>query len=444
MRIELPYLNKTFPLEFLDEYLLAVAEPNEFKAAGTTEEMLAEALARPFAPGSSTAEENNKTAGGNTSGHTWRSLEEFLRGGTRVLIIVNDATRPTPTAVILEGLLPALEEAGLTVENLTILVATGAHRAPTEEEFRQILGGLYNTLRERCVHHDARKSADMIKLGTTRNGTPIELNKLLFKADRIIATGSVEPHYFAGFTGGRKAFLPGIASYKTIEANHKQALSSAARSLALEGNPVHEDMMDALPLIKAPVFSVMTVLDKDQGVAAVTAGDLLASFYAAVEIARQIFCVSIPSKADIVVSVAKFPMDIDLYQSQKAIDNGAIALKDGGELILVSSCRDGIGDEAYAQLLTRASSPEDAIERIKAGYKLGYHKAAKMAAVSSRAAVTAVTELQTEWLAGMFIESAASPQKALNKALERAKVQGITKPAILILPDGCVTVPAVG
>jgi nickel-dependent lactate racemase len=283
----------------------------------------------------------------------------------------------------------------------------------------------------------------MVNLGSTRNGTPIELNKRLFEADRIIATGSVEPHYFAGFTGGRKAFLPGIASYRTIQANHKQALSPAAHSLALEGNPVHEDMMDALPLIKAPVFSVMTVLDKEQGLAAVSAGDLLASFYAAVETARQIFCVSIPAKADIVVSVAKFPMDIDLYQSQKAIDNGAVALKDGGALILVSSCRDGIGDEAYAGLLAQASSPADAIERIRAGYKLGYHKAAKMAAVSGRATVMAVTELQAERLAGMFIESAASPQHALNKALEKAKARGIAAPKILILPDGCVTVPEV-
>jgi nickel-dependent lactate racemase len=429
MRIELPYLDKTFPLEFPDEFLLAVAEPNEFKAAGTPEEMLAEALARPC---------------GNIPGQSWQSLEEFLGGGTRVLIIVNDATRPTPTAVILGGLLPVLERAGPGVENLTILAATGAHRGPTEEEYRQILGGFYGRLRERCVHHDARNGGDMINLGTTRNGTPIELNKRLFEADRIIATGSVEPHYFAGFTGGRKAFLPGIASYKTIEANHKQALSPAARSLALEGNPVHEDMMDALPLIKAPVFSVMTVLDKEQGVAAVTAGDLMASFYTAVKTARQIFCVSVPSPADIVVSVAKFPMDIDLYQSQKAIDNGAAALKDGGVLILVSSCRDGIGDEAYAKLLAQAVSPKDAIERIRAGYRLGYHKAAKMAAVSGRASVMAVTELPAERLAAMFIESAVSPQKALDKALERAKARGIAKPGILILPDGCVTVPAVG
>jgi nickel-dependent lactate racemase len=251
----------------------------------------------------------------------------------------------------------------------------------------------------------------------------------------------VEPHYFAGFTGGRKAFLPGIAAYRTIEANHKLALSPAARSLALEGNPVHEDMMDALPLIKAPIFSFMTVLDKEQGVAAATAGDLMDSFYAAVEIARKIFCVALPEKADIVVSVAKFPMDIDLYQSQKAIDNAAIALKDGGTLILVSSCRDGIGDEAYAALLASAKSPADALERIRRGYKLGYHKAAKMAAVSARAVVKAVTELPAERLASMFIQAAPSPQAALDEALTKAKARGIAVPRILILPDGCVTVP---
>jgi nickel-dependent lactate racemase len=202
-------------------------------------------------------------------------------------------------------------------------------------------------------------------------------------------------------------------------------------------------MMDALPLIKAPIFSVMTVLDKEQAMAAVTVGDLMASFYKAVEIARNIFCVSIPAPADIVVSIAKFPMDIDLYQSQKAIDNGSATLKDGGTLILVSSCRDGIGDEAYAKLLAESSSPSDAIERIRAGYKLGYHKAAKMAEVSGRATVTAVSELSEERLKSMFIEKAPSPQAALDKALAAAQAKGNPCPKILILPDGCVTVPDV-
>ncbi|MDR2185080.1 MAG: nickel-dependent lactate racemase [Treponema sp.] len=438
MKIAIPYLDRTLPLEFPDENLLAVAEPNEFSSGGSPEEILAEALAKPWGPGTCTARGSVPAAPGGKSG---QGLAEFLAGGRRVLIIINDATRPTPTEAVLGALLPVIERSGIETEGLTLLVATGAHRAPAEEEYRQILGGFYDKLRSRCVHHDARKDEDMADLGSTRNGTPILLNKRLFEADRIIATGSVEPHYFAGFTGGRKAFLPGIAAYKTIQANHKQALSPQSRSLALEGNPVHEDMMDALPLIKAPVFSVMTVLDKEQRTAAAAAGDLMASFYAAVESARRIFCVPVPAMADIVVSVAKFPMDIDLYQSQKAIDNGAAALKDGGTLILVSSCRDGIGDEAYAKLLAQASSPADAIERIRAGYKLGFHKAAKMAAVSGRAVVKAVTELPPEQLKSMFIGSAPSPQAALDEALMSARAGGAAVPKILILPDGCVTVP---
>jgi nickel-dependent lactate racemase len=424
-------LDRTFALEFPDENLLAVAEPNDVRAQGSPGDILAEALARPY-------------AAGDQGGPNGRSLHEFLRGGSRVLIIVNDATRHTPTAAMLAALEPALERLG--AENrgpvaLTLLTATGAHRKPTEDEYRQILGPLYGRLRPCCVHHDARKEEDMARLGITRNGTPILLNKRIFEADRIIVTGSVEPHYFGGFTGGRKAFLPGIAAFRTIEANHKQALSPRARSLALEGNPVHEDMMDALPLITVPVFSFMTVLDKEQQVAAASAGDILASFYAAVETARRIFCVSVPAKADVVVSTAKFPMDIDLYQSQKAIDNGALALKDGGTLILVSSCRDGIGDEAYARLLAQAASPAEALERIRAGYKLGYHKAAKMAEVSCRATVKAVAELTRERLASMFIEKAPSPQEALEGALQSARDRGVPCPKVLILPDGCVTVP---
>ncbi|MFA6505873.1 MAG: nickel-dependent lactate racemase [Treponemataceae bacterium] len=425
MRIDIPYLDRQLPLEVSAENLLAVAEPNDTEIVGTPLDILKAAVASPY----------------GASGRAGESLDSFLAGARSVLIIVNDATRPTPTVAMLDLLVPVLAAQGIGAAGIVVLVATGAHRGPTETEYRQILGTHYDLLRLRALAHDARAEADMIDLGKTRNGTPIVLNKRLFDSDRIIATGSVEPHYFAGFTGGRKAFLPGVAAFRTIEANHKLALSPNAHSLALEGNPVHEDMMDALPLIKAPVFALMTVLDKDQKVAAATAGDLLGSFYAAVEVARRVFCVPVPAKADIVVSVAKFPMDIDLYQSQKAIDNGAVALKDGGVLILVSSCRDGIGDEAYANLLAAAASPSNAIERIRAGYKLGYHKAAKMAEVSARAHVVAKTELPAERLRSMFIEPIGSVQDAVDAAIEAAKGRGVQKPKVLILSDGCVTVP---
>jgi nickel-dependent lactate racemase len=423
MKIKIPYLNKFFPLEFPEENLLSLAKPNEYCSELSVEDMIADALDNPC--GADKREHN---------------LADFLKEGKKLLIIINDATRPTPTEAILTGILPVIEKAPLD-SDFTLIVATGAHRAPTEDEYRQILGFHYQKLRSRCVYHNARADKEMVNIGITKNGTPILLNKILFEADRIVVTGSVEPHYFAGFTGGRKAFLPGIASYKTIEANHKLAMSPKARALALEGNPVHDDMMDTLPLIKTPVFSIMAVLDKEQGIAAVSAGDLMASFYQAVEVAKKIFCVAIPSKADIVVSIAKFPMDIDLYQSQKAIDNGAIALKDNGFLILVSSCRDGIGDEAYANLLAQASTPADAIEKIYASYKLGYHKAAKMAEISGRATIVAVSELSRERLKRMFIEKTDSPQEALDAAIIALKSRGIELPKILVLPDGCVTVP---
>ena len=433
--ISIPYLNKKSHLEIPEKNLLAVVEPNEFAASGTTEEMVAGALSKPY--GQQGQGKLYETVGAG------KSLAEFLAGGKRLLVIINDATRPTPTEAILSGIIPVIEKAGYNEAALLLLVATGAHRAPTDEEYRQILGKHYGKLRGCCVSHNARVDADMVDIGTTRNGTPIVLNKRLFEADRIIITGSVEPHYFAGFTGGRKAFLPGIAAYKSIEANHRLALSPRAKSLALEGNPVHEDMMDVIPLLKMPVFSVMTVLDKEQGVAEVTSGDLMASFYAAVEASRKIFCVTVKEKVDIVLSVAKFPMDIDLYQSQKAIDNGALALKDGGALILVSSCRDGIGDEAYAKLLADSSSPAEAIDRISAGYRLGYHKAMKIAEVSARVKITAVCEIGEERLKSMFIGKAPTPQEALDKAIAEAEAKGIDVPKVLVLTDGCVTVPVV-
>ena len=162
--------------------------------------------------------------------------------------------------------------------------------------------------------------------------------------------------------------------------------------------------MDALPHIKAPIYSLMTVLNKEQEVVAATGGDLIASFEEAVEVATGVFCVEIPQRGDVVVSVAKFPMDINLYQAQKAIDNGALAVKDGGTLILVASCREGIGGEEFARLLSSSSSPDDALSTIQGTYKLGYHKAAKMAAVSKRITVMALTDLDDATIRSLFLE----------------------------------------
>ncbi|MDR2133981.1 MAG: nickel-dependent lactate racemase [Treponema sp.] len=430
MKLAIPYPGKNFSLEIPGENLLCVAGPNDAESAGDEEGILTRALGAAVTP----------AARGDSSGGK-NNLGQFLEGGRKVLVIINDATRPTPTAAMLKAMSPVFKAAGIEPRRLTILVATGAHRAPSEEEYRQILGESYQCFRSRCVAHDSRNADEMVLSGFTRRGTPVILNRRIPDADRIVVTGSVEPHYFAGFTGGAKAFLPGVAAYESVKTNHGRALSPGARALALEGNPVREDMDDAAGFIRTPVFSLMTVLDKGQKTAAAFSGDLMTSFREAAELSKKIFCVSVPEKADIVVSVAKHPMDIDLYQSQKAIDNGALALRDGGTLILVASCRDGLGDKTYAGLLASASSPAEALEKIRREYKLGYHKAAKMAMVSGRARITAVTELPAAELERMFIGSAPSPQAALDEALKRAKDRGAGVPKVLVLPDGCVTVP---
>jgi len=365
------------------------------------------------------------------------SYDKFVKNADRLLVIVNDATRPTPTSKILNYLLPVLS----SHPDVKFLVATGAHRAPTEEEYEFIFGDTYNVFRKRIYSHDARKDEDMTYLGNSKNGTEMYINKLVPKYHNILVIGSVEPHYFAGYTGGRKSFLPGVASYKTIEMNHKLALSDNACSLALDGNPVNEDMIDAMNVLKdLNVFSIQTILTGDHKLYAVTAGDLIKSFDAAIKYANQVFCVPLKEKGNIVITVAPYPMDIDLYQSQKALDNGKLALEDDGIIILISKCRDGIGEATFLELLSKASSPKAVFDVIDSEYKLGYHKAAKMAQIGIRAEMWAVSDLDDDTIKKAMLKPYKTIQKALDEAIKLTKSNG-KKPKIIIMPAGSLTVP---
>lgn len=365
------------------------------------------------------------------------TFDKFATPDKSLLVIVNDGTRPTPTARIIKAVASVLT----THPDVKFIIATGAHRAPTQEEFDFIFGEYYQEFRDRIFSHDARKSEDMVYLGTSTNGTEMYVNKMLTEADNILVIGSVEPHYFGGYTGGRKSFLPGVASFETIQQNHKLALSNRARSLALDGNPVHEDMVDALQNLKdMNVFSIQTVLTGDHKIFDVTAGDLHESFYAAIESANSIFCVPLEERADIVITVAPYPMDVDLYQSQKAIDNGKFALRNNGVLIFVSRCSDGIGGKTFFNLLSCASTPQDVLYAINRDYKLGYHKAAKLAQIGVWARMMGVTELDDDLLKAVMIEPKVDIQTAVDEAVSHSKAQG-KDPKIILLPAGSLTIP---
>ncbi|MDY0386149.1 MAG: nickel-dependent lactate racemase [Methanolobus sp.] len=365
------------------------------------------------------------------------SLGNFIKKSDRILILVNDATRPTPTAKVLMEMRDALRNHS----DVKFLVATGAHRGPTEDEFRYIFGEIYDEFKDRIFVHDARRDEDMEYLGVSSNGTEMYLNKMVNESKNIIVVGSVEPHYFAGYTGGRKAFLPGVASYKTIEMNHKHALSDAAQPLAIKGNPVAEDMEDAMKVLKdLNVFSIQTVLTADHGLYAMISGDLFESFAIAVEKANEVFCSKCTRKGNIVLSAAPYPMDIDLYQSQKALENGKLALEEGGVIILVSKCRDGVGDDTFLNLLCSANTCEDVMCKIDQGYKLGYHKAAKMAQIGVYAEMWAISDLHHDTIKMAKLEPCMDIQETFDRAIKKIEEQG-KEPYAVILPQGSLTVP---
>jgi nickel-dependent lactate racemase len=413
MEIPIPYGQERVSIQVPDENVLGVIYPNRVDT-GPERETLLGALEHP-------AESP--------------SFLEFLDDARDVLFVVNDGTRPTPTAKVLEILYDRIR--GI---DSRFIVATGAHRAPTDGEFRFIFGPLYNEFRNRIHVHDSRNSSGMVHVGASRNGTEMYVNRLALEAHKLVVIGSVEPHYIAGYTGGRKFFLPGIASYGAIEQNHGRAVRPVAKALTLAGNPVHEDMIDALRAIRdKQVFSIQLVLDRDRRIYSATAGNIHASFGTAIERANEVFCADVREKADIVVSVATYPMDVDLYQSQKALDNGKLALHEGGILILVGKCCTGVGGRTFFELLAGSRTPQEALKRIERGYALGYHKAAKMAEIALWAEMWAVTDLRDADAESVFMRPFSNIQGAIDRALE-VKGRGAK---ILFLMDGSLTVPMI-
>jgi len=412
MRIEVPYASGVEVVEVPDKNLGEIIYPKDIHTPDKTSIVL-EAINKPLKS---------------------KPLREFIQGGHEILVIVNDATRPTPSGKIIGVLHEHLQG-----RNVKYLVATGMHRAPTPEEYRFIFGDIYESVKANVYAHDAMNSPT-VTLGTSKNGTVLKLNKMVDDADRIIVISSVEPHYFAGYTGGRKSFLPGVSAYETIEQNHKLALSIDAQALRLEGNPVNEDMEDAMrALSNKHIFSIMVVLNKHHGTCACFAGDLRESFRRATRKADDVFVINIRRKSEIVVAVTAFPYDIDLYQSQKALDNAKYAVKDGGAIILVSACRDGVGPPTFLNLLGCATTPTEVLEIIHHGYKLGYHKAAKMAEIGSKCRMMAVTKLQPDISRKAHLE----PVKSLQEALDRA-IRDLGESAkVTFIMDAVITVPRV-
>lgn len=359
-------------------------------------------------------------------------LASFVSKRRRLLVVINDHTRPTPTSDVLRNL-------DLKEKEVTTIVACGAHRAPSQRELNELLGGPRPPYGGEVAVHDSRDPSQLKLIGRTSRGTELSFNKRLFDTDGIIVIGSVEPHYYAGFTGGRKFLLPALAGFRSIEMNHSLALDDRSTILRLEGNPVHEDFMEALDMFHRydDIFSIQLVLNRDHQVGSAQSGHIVHSFTSAVESAKQIYVAPVGAKADIIIAVARPPMDLDLYQAHKAIENVKLALKDQGVVILVSPCRDGIGPRGFYDLL---ASGGDVFANIRKRYRLGYHKAAKLVQLSKQAKLFAVTDLQPRILRHISI----APHKDVQSAVDEATRLKGKESRILVVLDGCLTVPLPG
>ena len=276
-----------------------------------------------------------------------------FRPGEKVVVVTSDITRYTGSEIYLPLLVDRLNRRGIPDCDIEILIALGIHRKQTEHEHQRILGPLYG--RVRVSDHDCDDRDQLTPIGTTSNGIRVSINRKAAEADHLILTGTIGFHYFAGFGGGRKSVLPGIASRQACMASHFTVLNRAAGSGKnpfavtgnLEGNPVHHAMVEGCALAK-PAFILNTVLSSDKWIIAAYAGDWREAHEAGCLFYREQFSCPLPGKCDLVVaSCGGFPKDINLIQAHKSMEYAAQALKDGGVMVLLAECRDGFGNGTF-------------------------------------------------------------------------------------------------
>jgi nickel-dependent lactate racemase len=335
----------------------------------------------------------------------------------KILIIVNDITRPTPYNILLPPLLKKLEETGIRRDDITFLIATGAHRGNTVEENIKVFGeeliSSYLFLNHNC------DDSNLIDLGILKSSNHLYVNPMVEKADFIITTGVIVPHYIAGFSGGRKSIHPGICARKTIERNHSQMVHPKAATGNLIDNPVHEEMVEAALKVSVD-FNINTITDEDGNIIDIVAGDLHKSWLKGVEVCKNTYITPIKEKADVVfASAGGYPKDINIYQAQKALDNAYHAVKPGGTIVLVAECKEGIGNTICEQWINEANSIQDIEERLKKCFILGGHKAYAIARVAKETDLILISSLNKDLTKRLFMRPVEDIEQAIKWIREK-------------------------
>ncbi|MFW6115835.1 MAG: nickel-dependent lactate racemase [Chloroflexota bacterium] len=363
-------------------------------------------------------------------------LRALARPGQRVAVVTSDLTRPCPSERLLPFILEELAAAGVADEDVTVVMALGLHRPMTEEELALAVGReVYE--RARVINHDPDET---VALGETRVGTPVALFRPVVEADVRVCLGNLELHYFAGYSGGAKAIFPGCASEAGVRANHAMMVRPEAAAGKLEGNPVRADLEDAVGMVGAD-FILNVVVDSEHRIVNAVAGEVTVAHRRGCEMVARRGKVAIPERADVVVvSAGGYPKDVNLYQAQKALDNAAHAVRDGGVIVLVAECREGFGNETFREWMVVCRTPEARLSRLEKDFVLGGHKAAAIAGVQKRADVYLVSVMREEEVGGCGLMLFDDVNEAVTTALEEVGGDG----QVIVMPEGGSVLPNAG
>jgi nickel-dependent lactate racemase len=345
-------------------------------------------------------------------------LEEIIaRENPRsIVIVVNDITRPAPYTVMLPPLLNRIEQAGIHPDRVTLLIANGIHRMQTAEE-NQALYGVEVCRRYRVVNHSPDR--DLMNLGNLPNGMEIQVNRLAVEADLLIVTGLIGLHYLAGYSGGRKTVVPGIAGRSTIEFSHAMMKHDAARLGNLSDNPVHLALTEAARRVGVDfIFNV--IINDDKQVVAAVAGDMDEAWMRGVDYCRADSVCPLDQPADIVIAgCGGYPKDINLYQAQKALEPAIQAVRPGGVVILLAQCREGMGEETFIRWVEEAATPEDIIARFHRRFELGGHKAYAICRALEKCDIVLVSDIEETRVRKAFLIPCATVEEGLNYAFSK-------------------------
>jgi len=366
-----------------------------------------------------------------------KRINEIAKAGDRVAIVVDDSTRPAPSHLMVPPILEELNMAGVKDEDITIIFACGTHRAVTDEEARKLLGEEVAE-RIRYVSHDCN-AEDLVYAGKTKtHGTEVYINRTYAEADVKILTGDVTLHYYAGYGGGRKSILPGISGHKTIQHNHAMLLHPKARTGILEGNPIHEDMMEAAELAK--IDFILNIVSNSRGeIVKSFAGDWKEAFYEGVKLVDEMYKVPVERKADIVlVSCGGHPFDIDLYQAYKAVDGTLQIVKRKGVIVWVAECSQGHGNQVFYDWMRKYKSLKEVERAIKRKFMLGGHKAYYLLKALEKVNIILVSVMPDYYAVDVFkLRTARSVNEALDEAFRIAGKNA----KVWAIPYGNITEP---